>query len=265
MNELEVKEILLRAAAAPRAPVPDRAAVIALGHRARRRQTIRWAGTGAATIVVAAVVGVLAIGAGPARTAPPQPGSTHHGPTATAPPSVPTRSPGVHYDQAYADQLLTALSALVPASFTLPTDDLFTDSAGQHYQVRGAQVSTDGTTGSVSVGAGTTVYHDQRQAYVSITVVPTSQPADLCAAEVRHQGVEAGCHVGTATNGTRIRVAWRDVGSGRIWYATRYVGGTSVTVQQSPGGIRLDLPAYDGGIWDEAGLVNVAADPSLAP
>jgi hypothetical protein len=116
-----------------------------------------------------------------------------------------------------------------------------------------------------SVNASTDVYRDGRQASVTVQVADSAPPADLCAAEIEHQGTENGCRVATATNGAQVRLAWRDIPTyGRIWYATRYYAHRSVTVQQSPGGMNPHLSSY-GAVWDEAAVVEVAANPVLAP
>jgi hypothetical protein len=261
MSEETLRDLFDRVLAAPGPPGADREQMVARAHRALvRRRVVRSAGAAgvglACVVVVALAVGVAsghrgdAIGV--ATNAPPAP--------TTVTPTV-TQSPPA--DVGGAQQLLDALTGLVPAQFSLPDQAIFTDGGGQKYQLFGSQEVPSGT--DTMINASTVVFRDGKQASLSVLIAPATAQADLCLAQVVHQGIEAGCHVSTAQDGTPIRVAWRDInGLGRIWYATRFYGSRSVTVSQAPGGIRPGMGNY-GAVWTEPELVEVAASPVLQP
>jgi hypothetical protein len=258
MSEETLRDLFDRVLETPGPPGVDREQMVARARRALvQRRVMRTAGVGAACAAVVA----LAFGAVSARgdaigvaTAPPPPP-----PTPVVTPSVTDSAT----PEDGAQRLLRALNGLVPVQFSRPDQALFTDAAGQQYQLFASQAVPSGP--DAMVNASTEVFRDGKQASLSVTIIPGSAPADLCAAAIRHQGAEAGCHVVTADNGAPIRVAWRDIsGYGRIWYATRFYGSWSVTVSQAPGGIRPDLGNY-GAVWTEPELVEAAADPVLDP
>jgi hypothetical protein len=278
MNERDVKDVFQRVLDTPRTPGADRVAMLSLAHRARRRRTVAWTGSAGATAVVIAAVATLAVAAhSPGAGAATEAGQVSAGASATATAAASKPAPA-RSDEQYAQDLLAALPTLVPPGFTFPTQDLFTDTNGTKYVLRTAQVFPPATlngqpvpTGSVlgsmprSVSASTDVYRDGRQASVIVHVVDSAAPADLCMVQIEHQGTENGCRVATATNGAQIRLGWRDISTyGRTWYATRYYAHRSVTVQQYPGGMNPHLSSY-GAVWDEAAVVEVAANPVLAP
>jgi hypothetical protein len=278
MNEHDVKDVFDQVLDTARRPGADREAMLTLAHRARRRRTVAWAGSAGATAVVIAGVATLAIsnlsqaGTGQAFDPGQAPGQAA---VVTAPPTT----PAPRTDQQYGEDILAALPSLMPAGFTVPTQDTITTEDGTTIRVRGIQVTppttgmdgqpipTGGVLGSLPHGvtAYVDVYRDNKQAAVTVTVTDSAPPADLCAADIGHQGTADNCQVSTASNGAQVRLAWRDVPDyGRIWYATKFYPTRSVTVQQMPNGMDPNKSGW-GDIWNEAALIEVAVSPALAP
>lgn len=263
MSEETLRDLFDRVLETPGPPGLEREQLVARARRALvRRRVVRSAGAGVACVaVVALAFGAVSAHRGDAiGVASPAPATST--PTATAAPVTPSPLASMSPDVG-AQRMLDALRTLVPAEFSLPDGQEYTDSTGQQYSMFSSQVVPDGA--SIMLDAGTEVFRDGKQASLMVTIAVGTAPADLCTAGIRHQGVEAGCHVLTAANGAPIRVAWRDIaGIGRTWYATRFYGQRSVTVAQAPGGIRPGLGNY-GAIFTESELVEVAANPVLEP
>jgi len=262
MSEETLRDLFDRVLEMPGPPGVDREQMLTRARRALvRRRVVRSAGAGVACVaVVALAFGEVSAHRGAAiGVASPAPATST--PTATAAPVTP--SPLDMAPDVGAQHMLAALRTLVPAEFSVPDGQEYTDSAGQQYSMFSSQVVPDGA--SIMLDAGTEVFRDGKQASLMVTIAVGTAPADLCTAGIRHQGVEAGCHVLTAANGAPIRVAWRDIaGVGRTWYATRFYGQRTVTVAQAPGGIRPGFGSY-GAIFTESELVEVAANPVLEP
>jgi hypothetical protein len=260
MSEETLRDLFDRVLETPGPPGVEREQMVARARRALvRRRAVRSAGVGVACVAVVALAFAVT---SPIRGA--AVGVGDDGPPTSPPAStwtlvVPPTSPAIEDAQA----LLAALNGLVPVQFSRPDQAIYTDGTGQQYQMFATQVNP--ASGEILLEATTEVFRDGKQASVSVDIEPGTAPADLCAARIRHQGIEAGCRVLVANNGASIRVAWREVKNvGRIWYATRFYGQRSVTVAQFPGGIRPDLGTY-GAVWTESELVEVAANPVLDP
>lgn len=247
----EIKDVFRTVLDAPAPPPPTREAMLTMAHTAASRRRARRAAAGisavAAVTVAAAVV--------PQWLAPaPRPSGVANGQGPI--------SPGEH-----GKSMLRTLRTVVPAGFTTPSSDVYSDSNGR-FIVRITRASPLNKPYGEIV-ASTDVYRGDAGGSASVLLRTTGQPAptgDLCVTgSVELPSQDRGCSVVTASNGVRIRVSWRDLdGAGRIHYAVRFHPGGYVLLQQGPAATRPDTELL-GFIWTPNQLAETAASADFWP
>ncbi|GLL03552.1 hypothetical protein [Dactylosporangium matsuzakiense] len=266
MRDNDVRDLLLRVACEVGPPPPTREAMLAAGHRARGRRRMWWAGGSglAALAAVAVLTQVLSAPGGPAPVAGPGTQGTPSAATASSPAAAggdsprPTKSPtgrpvsgAPAAQQQRADAMLAALTAAVPAGYTVPDDP----------RTRFALVEGWQQTGWL-YRIGIDVHRDAQVVTLrvaSFTDYGGPGPGDLCAAAYQAAGSYDGCTVLTTSTGVPIAVTWRG-GKGNVpreVRAVRVADDRAVSVQQSPRG------PHDQPVFTDQQLAEMAVSPDF--
>ena len=277
MTERELTDVFTQVIGDDEPPLTGSGTMLTLARRARRRRSVVLA-AGSTVATAAVVVGAVAtvpglVGAPAGHTVidtahggASTPTGVSSGSRTSKPSASPT--PSKKDVEASAKRLLAALEVAVPRGYTIPTKDTVSE-GGVQYEVRGTQVVPGadrmGSTGQ-SMNANTDIYLGAAAGSITVTVSDDDQsvPSDLCAAKIIHQGIESGCSVVTAADGTKVRVASRDLGShGQIRYATCFHPGWTVTAQEMQTGMtpgRGTLPELP---MSEQQLADFATNPGF--